>query len=290
MFGEEPSAAPPQRTVRQRRAFGQPWESVALPNFQPGKPRRLTQGALSTPAICDVVTPMAGASEAFYRGEAGQRYQQEKRAVPPEAFPWVARLRAEKLQPFIKPTDTVVEFGAGLGWNLAQLQCARRIATDLEDFLPADLKHSGVQFLSNSKEIPPDSADVLICHHVLEHVESPADMLREASRILKPAGKLLIFVPFEKESKYRHFDPSEPNHHLYSWNCQTLSNLVASQGLTILNCTLGQFGYDRFAAKLALRFRLGENAFRTLRGLAHILRPGEEVRLVATESRISGKA
>ena len=227
---------------------------------------------------------MAGTSETFYRGAAGQRYQQEKRAVPPEAYPWVARLRAEKLQPFIKPADTVIEFGAGLGWNLAQLQCAHRIATDLEDFLPADLKNSGVQFVADSTEIAPNSADVLICHHVLEHVENPADMLREASRILKPAAKLLIFVPFEKESKYRNFDPNEPNHHLYSWNCQTLGNLVASQGFTVTESTISQFGYDRFAAKQSLRFGLGEPAFRAIRRLAHLFRPAEEVRLVATKN------
>lgn len=224
---------------------------------------------------------MASASEEHYRGEAGQRYQQEKRGVPERAIPWVARLRAEKFQPFIKPTDVVVELGVGQGWNLAQLQCAKRIGADLEDFLPIDLKASGVEFVRDSASIPDESANVIICHHVLEHVENPPEMLREAKRILKRGGHLLLYVPFEKEKRYRRYDPNEPNHHLYSWNVQTLSNLASSQGFHIEKTFLGEFGYDRFASKLALQFHLGETGFHLIRRLAHLLRSGREVRLLA---------
>ncbi len=224
---------------------------------------------------------MASASEEHYRGEAGQRYQQEKRGVPERAIPWVAKLRAEKFQPFIKPTDVVVELGVGQGWNLGHLQCAKRIGTDLEDFLPADLKANGVEFVRESASIPDETANVLICHHVLEHVENPPKMLDDAKRILKGSGYLLLYVPFEKERRYRRYDPNEPNHHLYSWNVQTLSNLVSSQGFLIDSALLGEFGFDRFASKLALQFGLGENGFRFIRKLIHILRSGREVRLIA---------
>jgi SAM-dependent methyltransferase len=223
---------------------------------------------------------MASFSEEHYRGEAGQRYQQQKRAVPEPAVPWVANLRAKKFQPFIKSTDTVVEFGVGLGWNLANLQCLRRIGTDLEDFLPPALK-ADIEFIAPTEAIPNDLADIVICHHVLEHVENPPTMLREARRVLKTDGQLLAYVPFEKEGRYRHFDLAEPNHHLYSWNVQTLGNLVDSQGFVLQKCELGEFGYDRFASKLALRFSLGHNGFRLFRRLVHLLRPGLEVRLVA---------
>ena len=222
---------------------------------------------------------MVSSSEEHYRGEAGQHYQQQKRAVPEAAVPWVAKLRAEKFQPSIKLTDTVVEFGAGLGWNLANLQCSRRIGTDLEDFLTPALK-ANIEFIA-TEAIPNDSADVVICHHVLEHVENPAAMLREARRVLKADGQLLAYVPFEKEGRYRHFDPAEPNHHLYSWNVQTLGNLVDSQGFVVEKCELGEFGYDRFASKLALRFSLGENGFRLFRRLVHLVCSGREVCLVA---------
>lgn len=232
---------------------------------------------------------MAGTVESRYRGETGQRYQQHKRAVPEAAYPWVARLRAEKFA-FIGPDETVIELGAGLGWNLANLRCARRIATDLENFLPDDLRKSGVEFVPTSSALPDNIADTVICHHVLEHVENPPEMLREAGRLLKPRGRLLIFVPFEKEARYRVFQPKEPNFHLYSWNAQTLGNLIVSQGFSLEQCAVGRFGYDRFAAKLAIRCHLGENGFRLIRRLAHLLQPGLEVRAVAVKPVDSQKA
>jgi len=233
---------------------------------------------------------MAAGSEQHYRGEAGQHYQQQKRAVPEAAVPWVARLRAEKLQPFVRPTDCVVELGVGLGWNLIDLKCASRIATDLEDYLPMEVKQNGVEFQGSSSEIADGSVDVVICHHVLEHVEQPTQMLLEIRRILKRGGKALIFVPYEKEPKYRHYDPAEPNHHLYSWNVQTLGNLITSQEFLIQRAEIGEFGYDRFAAKLALRLHVGEGVFRMIRRIAHLLRPGREVRIVARKEAIGGKA
>ena len=67
-------------------------------------------------------------ADRHYVGEASQEYHEKKRAIPDVAMPWVARLRAEKLQPFIQKTDTVFEFGAGYGWNMVELHCGRKVA------------------------------------------------------------------------------------------------------------------------------------------------------------------
>ena len=74
--------------------------------------------------------------------------------------------------------------------------------------------------------------------------------------MLRDNGKLLLFVPFEKERKYRRYDPVEPNNHLYSWNVQTLGNLVESSGFKVAKGIIGRFGYDRFAAVWAARLGL----------------------------------
>jgi len=216
-----------------------------------------------------------------YQGEAGRAYHEVKRGLPPPAVPWVARLRAEKFAPQIRLADTVVEFGVGAGWNLTELKCARRIGLDVTDFLGPALRERGVEFVSSAASLPEAGAEVVICHHMLEHVLNPADTLRDIRRVLKSGGKLLLHVPFERERRYRRFDASEPNHHLFSWNVQTLANLVTECGFTVTSAGVGQFGYDRAAASWAVKLRLGEPGFRLLRSAGHLLIPAFEVRVIA---------
>ena len=220
-------------------------------------------------------------AQRHYQGEAGRRYQEVKRGVPDAAVAWVARLRAEKIAPAVRSTDTVLEYGVGLGWNLAALHCARKIGFDVADFLESSVRALGIEYVADTKGITDGTIEVVVCHHTLEHVADPPVVLREIWRLLAPGGKLLLFVPLERGAKYSQYSPDEPNHHLYSWNTQTLGNLVREFGFEITQAGIGEFGYSRFAAVLASRFRLGETGFRALRRLLHILKPLREVRIIA---------
>ena len=230
--------------------------------------------------MTDVKTHLDNASR-NYAGAAGRLYHESKRAIPAAAYPWVARLRAEKIAQYVGDRDVVMEYGVGYGWNLAGLRCARKIGFDVAEFLADDVRAHGIEFVNETGSIPGGSVDVVICHHTLEHVLNPADTLTEIHRLLRVGGKLLLFVPFEKERRYRGFHPGEPNHHLYSWNVQTLGNLVGVMGFTLINGGVGRFGYDRFAAAWAGWFHLGETGFRLLRNAVQLLKPAFEVRVVA---------
>ena len=221
-----------------------------------------------------------------YRADAGLRYHGVKRGVPAGALPWITRLRAEKFRPFVRGRDVVVEFGVGAGWNLRSLECSRRIGVDVAEFLGADLGQAGIEFHATLDAIPDGLADVVICHHALEHVIDPAATLRSLARALRPAGILLLHVPYEIERRFGRFDPAEPNHHLFSWNVQTLAALATQCGWKIESAGIGEFGYDRWAAVQALRFKLGEGGFRFVRRLAHFLKPGREVRVVAKQQSL----
>jgi SAM-dependent methyltransferase len=220
-------------------------------------------------------------AQRHYRGDAGRRYQESKRGLPEQAIPWVAALRVRKFTPLVGPDDVVLEYGVGSGWNLANLRCRRKIGFDVADFLETSLRALGIEFVADTKVLPDAAVDVVICHHTLEHVLHPPEVLEEIRRLLKPAGRLPLYVPFEIEGQYEHFRPDEPNHHLYSWNVQTLGNLVEEAGFKVSQAGIGEFGYDRFAATWAARLRLGESGFRCLRRMVHLIRPAFEVRLIA---------
>ncbi|MBV2125938.1 MAG: class I SAM-dependent methyltransferase [Candidatus Thiodiazotropha sp. (ex Ctena orbiculata)] len=217
-----------------------------------------------------------------YQGDQGREYHGKKREIPDDAFPWVAQLRYEKIAPQVRSSDVVMEYGVGFGWNMAKLNCHKRLGFDLAQHLEPMLKRQGIEFISDTSTLSDHSVDVMVCHHVLEHVPVPIDVLAEIRRLLKDDGKLLLFVPYEKEKRYRKYDPQEPNHHLYAWNVQTLGNLVNDCGFEIASSGVRRFGYDRFAANWAQRLGFGESGFRLIRWAAHTLKPTQEVSMVAT--------
>ncbi|TFZ04205.1 class I SAM-dependent methyltransferase [Ramlibacter rhizophilus] len=51
--------------------------------------------------------------------------------------------------------------------------------------------------LNSPLPIPSESADAIVSFEVLEHLCEPLNMLREANRILRPGGVILITVPFQ---------------------------------------------------------------------------------------------
>jgi len=128
--------------------------------------------------------------------------------------------------------------------------------------------------------LPYASIDVGICHHTLEHLLDPAAALRQFARILKPGGRLILHVPWERERRHAQFNPDEPNHHLYNWNAQNLGNLVTVLGYKIEHVTVKTYGYDRVAANLADRLYLGEPGYRLLRKMLQTVRPLREVELI----------
>lgn len=219
--------------------------------------------------------------EQRYRGEAGKAYHEATHSVPDLSYLWVARLRAGKISPYVRRKDTVLEYGVGIGWNLAGIDCERKLGFDISESVEPVVQSHGIEFVRDVSNVADQSIDTVICHHVLEHTMYPPEILGEIGRMLRRKGRLLLFVPYEKERRLRHYDSKEASHHLYSWNAQSLGNLVESTGLKVVEGKLGRFGYDRFAAVWATRFRLGESGFRAVRRAVHLLKPMFEVRVVA---------
>lgn len=218
-------------------------------------------------------------ARSFYQAESG--YHATQLAVSERAFELMARERARKLQPLIAATARVIEYGVGTGLNLAAVECGIRVGYDVADHLRAEVERRGIEFASNMTTLGGGSFDVALSHHSLEHTPDPGAALDEIRRVLAPGGRLLLFVPYEKEPRYREFRRDEPNHHLYSWNPQTLANLVATRGFVVECAGCGPTGYERFAGEWIARLGLGDRAFRAALALLRSIRLPEEVRLIA---------
>ena len=213
-----------------------------------------------------------------YQGLEGQQYQQTKHGVPEERYAWVARDRARKIQPYVSSVDVVFEYGVGTGWNLAALECRTKIGYDISYAVKETVERHKIRFVDDLSLIVDDSVDIAICHHVLEHVPDPLHVLEIMRNKLKDSGKLLLFAPYQFDRRYRQFNREDTDHHIYSWNVQTLSALVESTGYRVIEAGMGPFGYETFAA---LRSRFGEAGYHTLIGVLRFIRPVHEIRIVA---------
>ncbi|NDW04370.1 class I SAM-dependent methyltransferase [Jiella pacifica] len=72
--------------------------------------------------------------------------------------------------------------------------------------------------------LPPESHDLIICNHVLEHVEEDERAIAELHRLLKPEGKALITVPVaagaERTRDWRSLDPDTPSERILQFGAE----------------------------------------------------------------------
>ncbi|MBF0677173.1 class I SAM-dependent methyltransferase [Pseudomonas sp.] len=149
----------------------------------------------------------------------------------------------------IHPTDVVLDVGCGAGG--ATLFCARRgahvIFVDSDAEKIAMVNSSARQtiarkvegYVSNSLPLPlPDNlASRIMAQEVLEHVEQPAEILRELVRVGQPGALYLLTVPHPTGEKIQkeigpqsHFEA--PNH-INIFETDEFESLITDAGLVI---------------------------------------------------------
>ncbi len=117
----------------------------------------------------------------------------------PSAVGELERRFLETIERLVRPGDRVLDAGCGSG---------RRFAYDLRgrtglvvgvDTSP-DVAHNpniDAPLRASLVALPfaNETFDLIVCKHVLEHLEDPESAFRELARVLKPQGRLLILTP-----------------------------------------------------------------------------------------------
>lgn len=199
----------------------------------------------------------------------------------PGAHELISRLRLDKFSKMLDLRDAhILEFGCGPGWNLAMLPAPRRVGYDVSSAFADRIRETGVEFCSDLSELDGQQFDYLLITHVLEHLIEPAKTLVDMGRFLKPKGAMCVIVPHDP--LISKCNPSDRDHHLYSWNVQTLTNLLRACGFEVKMCRSVPRGYERFAANIAARFHLGYGLYRSLLKAMQLMRPIYEVQALVT--------
>lgn len=174
-----------------------------------------------------------------YMGSAGEAYFQYQSAFNAAR----GSLETWKFRDYIRPTDTIVDFGCGSGLMLKALPGLTKLGIEVNPAARKEAALQGIMTVPSVVEIEDQFADVAVSNHALEHTIRPLDELEQLRRILKPGGRLVICLPFDDWRMHRRFVPNldEPNHHLYTWSPLLLRNLLVEAGYDVSETKMIRF-------------------------------------------------
>lgn len=156
----------------------------------------------------------------------------------------IIRRYQEILSLGISESDTsILDIGSGGGQVLSLIKnkCAK--------YLPFDISFNNlkrIKDLSTPNVFPVegdgynlpfknDKIDLIMISEVIEHLTHPIKVLKEAARVLKPEGKLVVSVPYKEQISYQiciHCNNPTPTHsHLHSFSIESMRGLLMQAGL-----------------------------------------------------------
>jgi SAM-dependent methyltransferase len=151
----------------------------------------------------------------------------------------------------LRPGERVVDLGAKWGELGLRLREARLevsyVGFDLSEANVRRAQGYGIEViqadLSLRLPLEDESADCVFCLELLEHLQTPLDLLREIRRVLAPTGRAVLSVPspYNWIEIYRELRGRvDPEGHLASLPTPIMLNLLALAGLR-LERRLGTF-------------------------------------------------
>jgi SAM-dependent methyltransferase len=105
----------------------------------------------------------------------------------------------EAIERLVRPGDRVLDAGCGSG-RLFTYDLRGRASLVVGVDLTADVAHNpniDAPLRGSLTALPfaSETFDLIICKHVLEHLEEPESAFRELARVLRPGGRLLVLTP-----------------------------------------------------------------------------------------------
>jgi SAM-dependent methyltransferase len=182
--------------------------------------------------MADAPDPTGARVGSHYRGSAADDYLGYQRGIGELG----AELNRWKFEPHIHPGDTVLDFGCGTGGLLERIDAGRKLGVEVSEPARREALARGLEVVAATGELDDESIDVVISNHALEHTLSPLDELRELRRVLRPGGRIVLWLPLDDWRAQRRPASDDPDHHLFAWTPKLLANLLAEAGFERVDC------------------------------------------------------
>ncbi len=132
------------------------------------------------------------------------------------------------LQPLLSKNISVLDFSPPrcLYHKITGLKQIEYTPTDYAgEFLA--LQHLDIRQL----ELENNSYDLVICYHVLEHVEEDMQAMHELFRVLKPGGQAFIQTPFKEGAIYEDLSIKDPKERKVHFEQEDHVRIYSAEGL-----------------------------------------------------------
>jgi SAM-dependent methyltransferase len=106
----------------------------------------------------------------------------------------------------LSPGARVLDIGAGDAPYRELFDRCEYVTVDWANSPHDGAREADIAASADRLPLEDGSFDAALCTQVLEHLAEPIDALREAHRVLRPGGPLLVTVPFVWEEHERPFD------------------------------------------------------------------------------------
>jgi len=150
------------------------------------------------------------------------------------------RKAAERLASYLPPGGTILDVGCSTGELLAavgRLGHYQLWGVEYKAEAASEAEERGIRVWRGEFEradLPPESADLVVLQHVLEHVADPAETLQRIRRILRPSGWLFGEVPnidsWDARIFGRYWGGGHAPRHLWHFTPRTLAETFERSG------------------------------------------------------------
>ena len=172
---------------------------------------------------------------------------QRGRRPEPDFAPWFRQIGVGR-------NARILDVGCGQGHLLVELKEAgfRRLL-GVDPYIATDIVHpNGVRVLKREVGEVEGTFDLVMLHHVFEHLGDPAGALREVTRVLAPGGTVLVRVPVADSWAWRHYGVDwaqlDAPRHFFLHTRASMDRLAAEVGLEVFHVAHDERGWTELAS------------------------------------------
>lgn len=148
----------------------------------------------------------------------------------------------------------ILDIGSGLcnyfPKNVSKLK-NNYFACDISDQLKDLIEKRGINFIQcdmskDKLKLKENTFDIIICSHVIEHIDEPSNLLFEINKLLKKSGILFLKTPDIKIVKWNFYNDFT---HVKPYSKHSLIEQIESDSIRIVRCSSSTL-YKDFALNL----------------------------------------